>query len=654
MAEAAPSVRELLHILPKPRLVELGRQFGVAIAKPNGVPKDESVARLIGSRQLVFRDLVEWMRCDELRLACRKLKVDAAGRTRRALSDALMSAHGAASVPPASIFGTPRDPRDDPKVGDVAWVRQRQYLVQAVRPSAASEAVQAGPVSPGLTRVDLVCLDDDQQGRPLSVLWELELGAHVKPPSEGLGEITRIDPPRQFAAYLHALKWNSVTASDARLLQAPFRAGIRLLNHQLTPLVKALALPRCNLFIADDVGLGKTIEAGLVLQELQLRQRVEFVLIVCPASICLQWQREMERRFGQRFEIYDREFVLRRRQERGFGVNAWTTHHRFIVSYHTVKRTEHREPLFQLLGKRLAKSLLVLDEAHTVAPSAPSRYAVDSDLTHLARRLAPPFENRLFLSATPHNGHSNSFSTLLELLDPQRFTRGVPVEAGSKALEEVMVRRLKRDLQDAALGKFPKRHVVRVSLRQRGEGVVARFDQGPDVPLRTVDEQGLPELRLSQLLAEYSALERPKRGPGTYVFINLQKRLLSSVEAFHRTLGAHIKRLQERFGTNVLDEAGAEESAAASSRAPRGDDGTPNEIEAASTESTTRDAEEDELDRALDAQVEVGTRGLKPPCRRARGDQPKMIQLSSIPLKCADEPFTLDLQNIRPIRRANV
>jgi hypothetical protein len=68
--------------------------------------------------------------------------------------------------------------------------------------------------------------------------------------------------------------------------------------------------------------------------------------------------------------------VLQRRQERGFGVNPWTTHHRFIVSYHTLKRSEHREPLFQYLernGKRLPKSLLVLDEAHTVAPSAPSQ-----------------------------------------------------------------------------------------------------------------------------------------------------------------------------------------------------------------------------------------------------------------------------------------
>src|SRR5690606_34183661 len=71
MAEPAPSVQTLLRTLPKARLVDLGRQFGVAIARPNGVPKGESVARLVGSQQLVFKELVEWMRGDELRLACR-------------------------------------------------------------------------------------------------------------------------------------------------------------------------------------------------------------------------------------------------------------------------------------------------------------------------------------------------------------------------------------------------------------------------------------------------------------------------------------------------------------------------------------------------------------------------------------------------------
>ena len=79
------------------------------------------------------------------------------------------------------------------------------------------------------------------------------------------------------------MKWNCVSATDAKLFQSPFRAGIKLMNHQLTPLQKAPSLPRANVFIADDVGLGKTIEAGLIAQELLLRQRVEFMLVVCPA-----------------------------------------------------------------------------------------------------------------------------------------------------------------------------------------------------------------------------------------------------------------------------------------------------------------------------------------------------------------------------------
>jgi hypothetical protein len=170
-----------------------------------------------------------------------------------------------------------------PRPGDVAQVRHRQYLIdEVIAPSSAREEH---------TLVRLTCLDDDAQGRPLSVLWERELGARViRPAQTGLGLPARLDEPRRFAAYLHALKWSSVTATDARLFQAPFRAGIHLLDHQLSPLKKALELPRVNLFIADDVGLGKTIEAGLVMQELMLRQRVERVLIVCPASVTLQWR----------------------------------------------------------------------------------------------------------------------------------------------------------------------------------------------------------------------------------------------------------------------------------------------------------------------------------------------------------------------------
>jgi hypothetical protein len=83
------------------------------------------------------------------------------------------------------------------------------------------------------------------------------------------------DPVKSFAAYYRTLRWNPVTSTDPTLFQAPYRAGIRLDAYQLEPLRKALLRSRVNLFIADDVGLGKTIEAGLIIRELLMRQRVE-------------------------------------------------------------------------------------------------------------------------------------------------------------------------------------------------------------------------------------------------------------------------------------------------------------------------------------------------------------------------------------------
>ena len=116
---------------------------------------------------------------------------------------------------------------------------------------------------------------------------------------------------------LRTLSWNCVTATDPNLFQAPFRAGIRLDAYQLEPLWKALRLPRVNLFIADDVGLGKTIEAGLIARELLLRRRVDRIVVACPPSMLEQWRDEMEARFGLAFTILDRAHVTRMRRERG-------------------------------------------------------------------------------------------------------------------------------------------------------------------------------------------------------------------------------------------------------------------------------------------------------------------------------------------------
>jgi SNF2 family DNA or RNA helicase len=166
--------------------------------------------------------------------------------------------------------------------GTLVRVRSRQYLVEEVTPSRTLSEQ---------TLVRLSCIDDDTQGAPLEVLWEKEVDRQIIEASSWKDIAKRgFDPPRQFSAYLHTLRWNLVTSTNPRLFQAPYRAGIQVKAYQLEPLRKALQLPRANLFIADDVGLGKTIEAGLILRELIMRQKVRTVVVACPPSVILQWK----------------------------------------------------------------------------------------------------------------------------------------------------------------------------------------------------------------------------------------------------------------------------------------------------------------------------------------------------------------------------
>lgn len=429
-------------------------------------------------------------------------------------------------------------PWQTPEVGQLVIVRSRLWLVEEVLP----------PPAPGQSiRVRLACADDDAQGQSLEVWWEYELDRQIVQDALWSDLAARgFDPPGRFAAYLNTLRWHCVTATDPDLFQSPFRAGIRIDAYQMEPLRKALRLPRVNLFIADDTGLGKTIEAGLIMRELLLRKKVRTVVVAAPPSVLEQWQAELEERFGLTFVLLDRAYVARMRRERGFGVNPWRTHSRFLVSHRLLIDPAYTDPLREWLGPFLPGSLLVLDEAHHAAPASGNRYGIESDFTRAVRDLAWRFEHRLFLSATPHNGHSNSFATLLELLDPIRFTRGVKVR-GKKALEQVMVRRLKEDIR-AVQGGFPRREVIRIEL----SGL-------PD---------DAPELVLSRLLDEYRTLReqrfatasRKAQTAAALLTVGLQQRLLSSIEAFARSLKVHRATVERQWEQQLALEAAAEEA----------------------------------------------------------------------------------------------
>ncbi|WP_428386433.1 DISARM system SNF2-like helicase DrmD [Mucisphaera sp.] len=411
-----------------------------------------------------------------------------------------------------------------PSVGDLVMVRTRRWLVD--------EVIQAGPAN-AAPIVRMACADDDAQGQLLDVLWTHEPDRCVVR-DEGWADLAskRFDSPQLFGSFLRTLRWGCVTATEPSIFQSPFRAGIKIDAYQMEPLRKALRLPRVSLFIADDTGLGKTIEAGLIARELLLRKKAKTIVVSAPSSVLEQWKAELEERFGLVFEILDRSYLNRVRQDRGFGVNPWRTHSRFLISHSLLIDPLYTDPMREWLGSLLSGSLLILDEAHHAAPSSGGRYGIESKFTRAVRDLCGRFEHRLFLSATPHNGHSNSFSTLLELLDPYRFTRGVKVR--KTALDEVMVRRLKEDIREIQ-GGFPKRTVTPVVI-----------DSLPD---------DAPELQLSTLLNQYRELrelrfanssKRARASAGLLV-IGLQQRLLSSIEAFARSLKVHKVTVQRHW-----------------------------------------------------------------------------------------------------------
>ena len=435
---------------------------------------------------------------------------------------------------------SPALPEHPPQAGDLVQVRSRRWLVEeVVAPAIAGQSAL----------VRLACADDDAQGQTLDVYWDYELDRRILE-EEGWSDLAAkgFDAPRQFAAFLHTLRWNCITATDPNLFQAPFRAGIKIEAYQMEPLRKALQLPRVSLFIADDTGLGKTIEAGLIARELLLRKKVKTIVVAAPPSVLEQWKGELEERFGLVFEILDRAYLTRMRRERGFGVNPWRTHSRFLVSHNLLIDPTYTDLMREWLGPMLPGSLLILDEAHHAAPASGGRYGIETKFTRAVRDLTGRFEHRLVLSATPHNGHSNSFSTLLELLDPYRFTRGVKVR-GRKALEDVMVRRLKEDIREVQ-GGFPKREIVRQAI----DGLPA----------------DAPELVLSRLLDEYrtareerfvSTSRRAQASAGLLV-VGLQQRLLSSIEAFARSLKVH-RATVERQWEKGKAEAGEASTASA-------------------------------------------------------------------------------------------
>lgn len=361
-----------------------------------------------------------------------------------------------------------------PRVGMLATLRNRRAVIVAVEPYAAPDEGQVH-----LVRVEYTDADGPPED---AVVWEREPGTHVLEPRA----LPSVDgeppmPVQDFDALVRAARWSALSPFvdpdgggplAAMPIAAPLFGAVQAEDFQLVPLLMALRAPRVSLLLADDVGLGKTVEAGLILTELLRRRRIRRVLILCPAALRTQWQQEMADKFSLSFEAVDRDRTHELQRQVGLDANPWRAFPRIIASYYYLRQPDvleqFRAACRQSEGAaQLPWDLLIVDEAHNLTPAA---YGEDSDLVKMLRTIGPWFEHRLFLTATPHNGHTRAFTGLLELLDPVRFTQVSDIsDAMRSRVDDAVVRRFKSDINalDDRLDRprrFPERHPREVTL----------------------------------------------------------------------------------------------------------------------------------------------------------------------------------------------
>jgi superfamily II DNA or RNA helicase len=371
-----------------------------------------------------------------------------------------------------------------PRIGMFATVRNRRGIISAVEPFDGQDG-----------RLHLVHLEykDDQLPAEDRLLWELEpRGVLLEPTALPNVGATDPMPAADFDALLRASRWTAATPFldpddegplERLPISSPFHGAVQVEDFQLVPLLKAMRMPRVNLLIADDVGLGKTVEAGLILTELLLRRRIQRVLILTPASLRLQWRDEMWEKFSLSFDLVDRSTTQDLRRRLGMDANPWRSFSRIIASYHYLRQEDVRDQFLAAChtpegSPHLPWDLLIVDECHNLMPSA---FGDDSDLCRMLRLIAPQFEHRLFLSATPHNGHTRCFTGLLEILDPVRFSQTDQIKPAEKdRVQQIVMRRLKREINARTNPpKFCTRHepqALALALSSEEVALSAAFD----------------------------------------------------------------------------------------------------------------------------------------------------------------------------------
>lgn len=366
-----------------------------------------------------------------------------------------------------------------------------------------------------------------------------ETGTRIWLPYENLKQIRGVnhaflrpkEPRRGDAEHLrlrclaYALDlWNENTGALSHL-------DIDPLPHQIHLVHQILASGNLNWLIADDVGLGKTIEVGLLLAALQRRSVFRRILIVTPAGLTRQWKDELHYKFAMSdFQIYGVDFEVN-------DARHWRLYNHVIGSIDRFKANEHKESLLSADPW----DIVIFDEAHRLSRRQWGRKFDASDRFQLAAALRCRTDSMLLLSATPHQGMQDKFQAILELIRPEFRDEIEQFPLNTEILHEMVIRNRKADVTDAAgnfIFKGKRTHAIEVETGQEARD----FDHS----LRRYLKRGYAASR-----------ERGRSGiPIGFVMTVYRKLAASSAAAIHRALGRRLVHLRdEHRQLGYADEA---------------------------------------------------------------------------------------------------
>ena len=228
------------------------------------------------------------------------------------------------------------------------------------------------------------------------------------------------------------------------------KAAMDSMPFQLDPTRIALEQPRQRILIADAVGLGKTLEAGILVSELIRRGRGKRILVLAVKSMLTQFQKEFWSRFAIPLTRLDSAGLQKVRNRIPTNHNPFHYFDKTIISIDTLKQDiEYRHHL-----ENAWWDIIVIDEAHNVAERGTS-----SLRSKLAKLLAGRSDTLIMLSATPHDGKPESFASLMNMLDPTAIANPKEYEYSDFADKNLVVRRFKKDVKDQMAGEFPEREI---------------------------------------------------------------------------------------------------------------------------------------------------------------------------------------------------